>query len=171
MEFTFETHYDRKALTAMAKGLRKTVRKKHSRRSHFFGWIVFFLALLLSWPSASGVEKKDVVTWIVMAILLLVTMFEDRLNGWIAKLRMLPGTDHSVATFSEDGYRSETAMGNTEWKYENISAMAEMPDYFVFLFSKNHAQVYDKRKLTGGTPEEFRSFLQEKTRKTITVLK
>ena len=41
----------------------------------------------------------------------------------------------------------------------------------MFLFSKNHAQVYDKRKLTGGTPEEFRSFLQEKTRKTITVLK
>ena len=171
MEFTFEMHYDRKALTAMAKGLRKTVRKKHSRRSHIFGWIVIVLALLLSWPSADGVAKKDVVTWLVIVVLLLVLLFEDCLNGWIAKKRMLPGTDHAIATFSEDGYRSETAMGTTEWKYENISAMTEMPDYFLFLFGKNHAQVYDKRNLTGGTTEEFRTFIQEKTGKTVKPVK
>ena len=31
MEFVFETAYDAKATTAMAKVLRKTVRRKHSR--------------------------------------------------------------------------------------------------------------------------------------------
>lgn len=39
MEFTFDTVYDQRAVTAMAHGLRKTIRKKHSRRSHIFaGW-------------------------------------------------------------------------------------------------------------------------------------
>ena len=104
MEFVFETTYDRKATTAMAKGLRKTVRKKHSRRSHFFGWIVIILGLLLSWPSEAGIEKKNVVTWIVIAILLLVTVFEDQLNGWLARKRMLPGSAHAKATFTEEGY-------------------------------------------------------------------
>ena len=103
MEFVFETDYDRKAMTAMAKGLRKTVRKKHSRRSHIFGWIVIALGLLLSWPS-SDVNRGDVVTWIAMAVLLLALVFEDRLNGAIARKRMLPGTDKTVATFSEEGY-------------------------------------------------------------------
>lgn len=36
-EFTFETTYNQKAMTTMARALRKTVRKKHSRRSHIFG--------------------------------------------------------------------------------------------------------------------------------------
>ena len=48
MEFSFETVYDQKAVTAMAHGLRKTIRKKHSRRSHVFGWFVVALTLLLT---------------------------------------------------------------------------------------------------------------------------
>lgn len=170
MEFVFETDYDRKAMTAMAKGLRKTVRKKHSRRSHIFGWIVIALGLLLSWPS-SDVNRGDVVTWITIAVMLGALLFEDCLNGYFARKKMLPGTSHAKAIFTEDGYRSETQMGNTEWKYENITAMAEMQDYFVFLFSKNHAQVYDKRTLTGGTADEFRAFMQEKTGKAIEIVK
>ena len=170
MEFVFETDYDRKAMTAMAKGLRKTVRKKRSRRSHIFGWIVIALGLLLSWPSGD-VNRGDVVTWITIAVMLGALVFEDRLNGYFARKKMLPGTSHAKAIFTEDGYRSETQMGNTEWKYENITAMAEMQDYFVFLFSKNHAQVYDKRTLTGGTADEFRAFMQEKTGKAIEIVK
>lgn len=170
MEFVFETDYDRKAMTAMAKGLRKTVRKKHSRRSHIFGWIVIALGLLLSWPSGE-VKASDVLLWAAIAVMLGALLFEDRLNGYFARKKMLPGTDHSKATFTEDGYYSETQMGNTEWKYENISTMAEMKDYFVFLFSKNHAQVYDKRTLTGGTVEDFRAFIRKKTGKIVETVK
>lgn len=170
MEFVFETDYDRKAMTAMAKGLRKTVRKKHSRRSHIFGWIVIALGLLLSWPSEE-VKASDVLVWAAIAVMLGALLFEDRLNGYFARKKMLPGTSHAKAIFTEDGYRSETRMGNTEWKYENITAMAETKDYFVFLFSKNHAQVYDKRTLTGGTADEFRAFMQEQTGKPVEIIK
>jgi len=40
MEFRFETVYNQKAFTSMAKALRKTIRKKRSKRSHIFGWMV-----------------------------------------------------------------------------------------------------------------------------------
>ena len=170
MEFVFETDYDSKAMTAMAKGLRKTVRKKHSRRSHIFGWIVIALGLLLSWPSGE-VRASDVLVWAAIVVMVGALLFEDRLNGYFARKKMLPGTAHSKDIFTEEGYRSETQMGNTEWKYENITAMAELPDYFVFLFSKNHAQVYDKRTLTGGTAEEFRAFMREQTGKTVDAVK
>ena len=170
MEFVFETDYDSKAMTAMAKGLRKTVRKKHSRRSHIFGWIVIALGLLLSWPSGE-IRASDVLLWLAIVVMVGALLFEDRLNGYFARKKMLPGTAHAKAIFFEDGYRSETQMGNTEWKYENITAMAELPDYFVFLFSKNHAQVYDKRTLTGGSVEEFRVFMQEQTGKTVEAVK
>lgn len=47
MEFQFETRYDQKGLTALARALRKTIRKKRSRRSHIFGWCIVALAILL----------------------------------------------------------------------------------------------------------------------------
>ena len=52
MEFTTTTDYDMKTLTAMARALRKTVRKKRSRRTHIFGWIVVLLGTFLLLPPA-----------------------------------------------------------------------------------------------------------------------
>ena len=54
MEFTTATDYDMKTLTAMAKALRKTVRKRKSRRAHIFGWIVVLLGTLLLLPPAGS---------------------------------------------------------------------------------------------------------------------
>ena len=50
MEYTFETVYDQKAVSAMVRALRKTLRKKRSRRTHVWGWIVVILAFFLAWP-------------------------------------------------------------------------------------------------------------------------
>ena len=50
MEFTFDTAYDQKTVTAMVRALRKTQRKKRSRRSHILGWAVIVLGTLLSSP-------------------------------------------------------------------------------------------------------------------------
>lgn len=85
--------------------------------------------------------------------------------------RMLKGTEKSKATFRDDGHYSETEMGNTEWQYEKIGMLAETKDYFVFVFSPSHAQVYDKSNLTGGTVEEFSSFIKEKTQKEIVFIR
>lgn len=46
MGIQFETDYNMETLTAMAKGLRRTVRKKRSRRVHIFAAVVLILGLL-----------------------------------------------------------------------------------------------------------------------------
>ena len=167
-EFTFETTYNQKAMNTMARALRKTVRKKHSRRSHIFGWIITVLAVLLVLPIGERevvFNFRTVITWAVIVIIVATLLFEDWINGYIARKRMLPGTAFALCTFGEDDYVSETKAGKTEWKYENIETIAETKDYFVFLFGKNHAQVYDKNSLQGGSIEEFRTFLVKKTEK------
>lgn len=169
-EFTFETTYNQKAMTTMARALRKTVRKKHSRRSHIFGWIITVLAVLLVLPIGERevvFNFRTVITWAVIVIIVATLLFEDWINGYIARKRMLPGTAFALCTFGEDDYVSETKAGKTEWKYENIETIAETKNYFVFLFGKNHAQVYDKSSLQGGSIEEFRTFLMKKTEKEI----
>ena len=170
MEFTFDTVYDQKAVTAMARGLRKTIRKKHSRRSHLFGWLVIALILLLTLPRGGKplvIEGRTILTWAAGLLIVVTLLFEDGINAWFARRRMLAGTDRASATFTEDSYCTESAAGKTEWYYENIRYIAEDKDSFIFVFDKRHAQVYAKRGMTGGGVEEFRGFLTQKTRKEI----
>lgn len=166
MEFTFETVYDQKAMTAMAKALRKTVRKKRSRRSSIFGSIVIILGLFLA-LSASEVNMKLVVTIAAVLAVLIALIWQDSINGYVALKRTMPGLEKSIVCFRETGYHSSTAVGESDFPYTNILAVAESGDYFVFVFSFNHAQVYDKRSLSGGTADEFAAFLQEKTGKPV----
>jgi len=170
MNVTFQTVYDRKALQAMAKALRKTVRKKQSRRSHVFGWIVVVLGLLLSLiPGENGftVTGRTALTWIVVAVILVTLIWEDQINGYFAEKRALPGTKHTTAAFDEEGYTSVNAAGETRWKYENIQMVAETAEYFIFVLNVNHGQAYRKQTITGGTTEEFRAFLEKKLGKPV----
>ena len=159
MKFTFETAYNAKTMTVMARALRKTVRRKHSRRSHIFGWLVILLALLLLVKNFAF-DVRTAVTVIAVLAILIALVFEDRINGAAAKKRLLPGTEQAVTVFTEEGFVSETGIGKTEWNYDKILMIAETKDFFVFIFSANHAQLYDKRSLQGGTAEEFRQFME-----------
>ena len=166
MKFSFETVYDQKALTVMAKAVRTTVRRKRSRRSHIFGVIVIILGLLLI---LAHIINKDpfsfqlLITIIAVLALIIALIFEDKLNAYVAKKRMMPEMEKAEVKFYENSYESVTAVGETKFKYENILALAESKRYFVFMFSKSHAQVYDKKSIEGGSVKKFRDFIEEKT--------
>lgn len=168
MEFTFQTNYNQKAMKTMAMGVRKTIRKKRNLRTRIFGYIICVLGLLLTLvPGENGLEVdfSSVLTWIAIAIMGTVLLFEDSINGYLARKRLLPGTETSVATFTPEGYESVSEFGKSEWSYDKIMMLAETKEYFVFVFSISHAQVYEKASLTGGTLEEFCEFIQRKTEK------
>ena len=155
--FSFETDYDRNTFISMARALRMTVRKKHSKRSHVLGLAVAFLgvASIILWG-------PKLLTIAATAVIILVLIFEDKLNAWVAMRRMLKGMEKVRSDFYEDRYVSATDIGTTEWHYDKIKAIAEDKDYFIFLFSESHTQAYDKRKMTGGSGADFRNFIMQK---------
>ena len=57
-----------------------------------------------------------ILYWVELAMLvvILVSLFEDKLNAWFARKRLLPGTEHAAATFEEDGYVSATSMSESK---------------------------------------------------------
>lgn len=174
MEFRFETRYDQKGLTAMARALRKTIRKKRSRRSHIFGWCVVVLAgLLIAAQRLLGEPwaLRDTLNCGVGAILLVILFTEDQVNAFFAKKKLLPGTSSAKCVFREESYTSTTEVASTEFHYESVQQVCETADYFVLLFSQQHGQIYDKASLSGGTAEEFRTFITEKTGKPIAYIK
>lgn len=176
MQFTFETTYNQKTLSVMAKCIRKTVRKSKSKRSHIFGWIVVALALLLSFSDNENfiVDSRKIITWTAVLVIFIALIFEDKINGYFARKRMLPGTEKAVATFDSENtnsFISETAIGKSEFSYNKIGLIVETDGYFVFVFSSSHAQIYDKNNLSGGTVQEFGKFISEVTNKSIIKVK
>lgn len=170
MEFQCETAYDQEAISIMAKAIRKTARRKRSKRSHILGVIVMILALLLTLPLGDKefvLDFRTIITWLVAAILFFTLIFEDKINGYVARKRMFPGLAKAIVTFHKDGYHSETEVGSSDFKYSTIALLAETKDYFVFVFSQSHAQIYSKKSITGGTVEEFRAFITNATGKEI----
>lgn len=162
MEFTIETVYDSAAMKALARGLRKTLRAKRSRRSRILGTLVVIFGMLLIW-SRKTVDIRSILTAAVMLVMVFTLLREDDLNGRIAKKRGLPGLDSAVTIFRPENYHSVTALGETTFVYGNIRALAETDAHFLLLYSPSHGQVYSKKGLTGGTEADFRAFLEEKT--------
>ena len=161
MEFTFNTDYNFKTLTIMAKALRKTVRKKKSRNAHIFSYLVLLLGTFISFTSGFSPSASNIITWIAMLIILATLLFEDKINGYMAKKNMIKGTENAAATFNEDGFVSQTKASTTQWKYDKIETLVEDDNYFIFLFSNIHAQIYSKESIGGGTVDEFREFMEK----------
>ncbi len=99
-------------------------------------------------------------------MLLSVLLFQDRFNGMIARKNTLRAQRNIMSHSGEDSLYVVTAVTTSTFHYELIDALAESQDYIILLMKKRYAQPLDKRTLTGGTVEEFKRFLEEKTGKT-----
>ncbi len=106
------------------------------------------------------------ISLLAEVMLLSVLLFQDRLNGMIACKNTLAGTKDYHVAFGEESYTVITEVITSTFRYELIDAMAESQDYMILLMKKTVRAALDKRTLTGGTVEEFKRFLEEKTGKT-----
>ena len=162
MELTCTTVYSRKAMAAMGKALRKTTRKKSSRRSRVLGWILIVICLLavLDPQKATWIRVADGVA---LALLLAGQLGEDVIGAFFTKRHAMPGMEEGHFTFLPDCYESRITGAVTRWQYDTIQDLVEIGDYIVLVLGKNHAQACEKSGIQGGSPEELETFLENKT--------
>ena len=168
---TFEICSDitNRSMTIASRAMRKVLRRKRSILWAIFGWSVFFINVLLLIPfdgESFTLDASVMISLLVEVMLLSVLLFQDRFNGMIACKNALAGTKNYHIMFGEESYTVVTEVTTSTFRYELIDAMAESQDYMILLMKKRYAQPLDKRTLTGGTVEEFKRFLEEKTGKT-----
>ena len=167
---TFEIHSDitNRSMTIAARAMRRVLRRKRNIMWAIFGWSVFLFNALLLIPFDGEpfvLDVRTVTSMLVEVMLLSVLLFQDRFNGMIARKNALAGTKEYHVAFGEDSYTVVTAVTTSTFRYELIDALAESQDYTILLMKKRYVQPLDKRTLTGGTVEEFKRFLEEKTGK------
>lgn len=171
MRFSFSTDYDFAALTAMSKVLGKTIQSKRRIIVNIFGFLYIGLCLLLLFITDFSLHISTVVIYVVMLLVLLSIIFRNRYMAFWAKRGMIKGTEHAYVEFHDDGYNSKTEVGESHFQYGSILNVAETKDYFIFVLSKVHSQAYAKKSMQGGSEEDFRNFIEQRTGKKIIKIK
>lgn len=165
MNFTCHTVCRQKTLTVLSRALRKTVRRKSSRAFHIYGWLCVALGISVVFSA-----RWMWLRWLDGAAILLlasVLLFGDAIDGFFARKMADPGTEEVTLTFFPEGYTAEDGNGVTQWSYEQVLALAETESYILLALGRKQGQICEKAGLQGGTLEEFRIFLAEKTQKEI----
>lgn len=164
MEFTCNTCYDRKALTAMSRAVRKTIRKKSSRLLHIYSWVVIALCLLSIWVSW-GDPWYVALDSAVILLLLLVQLKEDALNAFFARRRAMPRLEDCDTCFYSDYYETRFPGSVTQWQYDRILHLAETSRYIILILGKTTPRLAAKPTWPAGVWRPSAAFWNRKPEK------
>ena len=159
-----QTTIDRRAMTALAKMTRKTVRRGRNGPVRLMAWFVVILEAYLTFIYIRAGLEGWLVNVLLGGIMLGCILSEDRVNGAIGLKKLSPGELEVNTAFQEDScYVCRSRDGERWWPYSEIMMAVESGDYFALLLDRKHGQVFDKKGFTWGTMEEFRELIRKKT--------
>ena len=169
MSFVFDTLYDQRAMVTLYRAVGKM---RPNRKRQVLRVLCGLMALamagvgvtLWSREGASPVAVLQIVLGVlVMGGVLLLTQYQAA-----SSLRRLPGGRlRFTATFDEEGYMVSNRGQGPRERYEDVWAVCETERYLLVMLDGAHAHLLDKNGLSGGSLEEFKRFLTEKTGKSI----
>ena len=168
MDFSFETLYDQRALTAVAKAIRKIFRRKNSIFMRIFGICFIAFGIYKSSPlsgNAFDFSVGGVLGYVALLMIMVAVFFEDSVNGMIARTRLPRGEFIVDAQFDEELFHLHTQTNSNTMQYQRIRYLTETKYYYIFIFNEHHAEVFEKDTLAGITDREFRQFMLDKTGK------
>lgn len=163
MEFVNRTVIGKKELTALARGTRKSVRRRRGHVVRIVGGAIILLNIFFAWTSLRLGDERWWVNGVLALFLLVVIFGEDRLNGRLSAKYILPDAREVTATFGPEGYTNVSKSADSRFTYDRIQAVCETKDYFLFYLSGNLGQIYAKKGFTRGTAMAFRDFISRKT--------
>ena len=166
MELTFEMNYNQKAMTAMAKAIRKGLQEEQDKKSKIIGWGFVILALLILLFSGKF-GWMQIVGGILVVCFACYLIWQDNVNAFFALQKLGVKLRKGQWLFREDGYFSNTELGESDYSYENIFMMVESQEYMFLVFHEGTAHIIDMSTVQGGTADDFRRLLRKKTSLTI----
>ncbi len=159
-----QTTLDQRAMTALARVTRKTLRRGSSFPVRTLAWFVVVLEAFLTMSYIRGGFGTWLPNTLMGALMLGCLLLEDRISGAV-RLRQIPAEDRVANTTFQENicYVRRTQSGESWQLYTQIKAAAETKDCFVLLTDRRNGQVYPKCDFTMGTPEQFRTLIEKKT--------
>ena len=163
MEFVNQTVIGSKELAALSKGARKTMRRNRNRMVRTMAALVIALNVFFAWVSLRAGDSRWWLNGALALFLLVIVVWEDRLNGKFRAKHVLPDAREVTASFGPEGYTHVSKASNSRFTYDQIRMICETPEHFLFYLDRSLGQIYRKDGFTKGTAMAFREFIVQKT--------
>ncbi len=167
MEFVNQTVIGSKELAALSKGARKTMRRNRNRMVRTMAALVIALNIFFAWVSLRAGDSRWWLNGALALFLLVIVVWEDRLNGRFRAKHVLPDAREVTASFGPDGYTHVSKASDSRFTYDQIRMICETPEHFLFYLDRSLGQIYRKDGFTKGTAMAFREFIVQKTGLTV----
>ena len=167
MEFVNQTVIGSKELAALSKGARKTMRRNRNRMVRTMAALVIALNVFFAWVSLRAGDSRWWLNGALALFLLVIVVWEDRLNGRFRAKHVLPDAREVTASFGPDGYTHVSKASDSRFTYDQIRMICETPEHFLFYLDRSLGQIYRKDGFTKGTAMAFREFIAQKTGLTV----
>ena len=142
MELTFKLNYDQKAMTAMARAIRKGLQEEQDRKSKIIGWVFIALTvLILLFSNSFG--WMQIAACVFIAGFACYLIWQDQVNGYLAMKKLAANMRTGTWLFRDDGYFSNTEAGESDYSYESIFMMIESQGYMILVFHEGKAHIID----------------------------
>lgn len=166
MEFTFDMNYNQKAMTAMARAIRKGLQEEQDKKSKIIGWVFVALGVLIL-LFADDFGWIQIVASILIACFAAYLIWQDQVNGFLAMKKLPAKMRTGKWLFREDGYFSDSEAGESDYSYQTIFMMVESQGYMILVFHEGKAHIIDLSTIQGGSVADFRRLLRRQTNLTI----
>ena len=167
MEFVNQTVIGSKELAALSKGARKTMRRNRNRMVRTVAVLIIALNVFFAWISFRVGDSRWWLNGALALFLLVIVVWEDRLNGRFRAKHVLPDAREVTASFGPDGYTHVSKASDSRFTYDQIRMICETPEHFLFYLDRSLGQIYRKDGFTKGTAMAFREFIVQKTGLTV----
>lgn len=167
MEFVNQTVIGSKELAALSKGARKTMRRNRNRMVRTMAALVIALNVFFAWVSLRAGDSRWWLNGALALFLLVIVVWEDRLNGRFRAKRVLPDAREVTASFGPEGYTHVSKASDSRFTYGQIRMICETPEHFLFYLDRSLGQIYRKDGFTKGSAMAFREFIVQKTGLTV----
>ncbi len=167
MEFVNQTVIGSKELAALSKGARKTMRRNRNRMVRTMAALVIALNVFFAWVSLRAGDSRWWLNGALALFLLVIVVWEDRLNGRFRAKHVLPDAREVTASFGPEGYTHVSKASDSRFTYDQIRMICETPEHFLFYLDRSLGQIYRKDGFTKGTAMAFREFIVQKTGLTV----
>ena len=166
--FRSHTDYDLENMEELQRVMGKTLTRKQSlrKRTTFLSWGAVCLAIGIY----LAVQKNSVILALaccaVGCLLFGSGLFFYQVTGWTAFRAMGGNLGGSDFTLDKNGILAVRQKAGTRFLYTDCAYLMETENNFYFVASDGQGLMIDKHHLRGGTADELRAWLEEKSGKT-----
>ena len=164
MHFEVDMKMDLRRLVALNALAEKTFRRGQML---LFRLVMLALGGWLSWTAgrtllAEGIRFDQTCKLLTGLLVLAIGLFTNTISAWLNQMTIIPD---GKLSFGEKFFTEKSKYQKTQHRYSDIFALKSYRGYDFIFLDKQRSLILAPDGISGGTPEELRRLIEEKSGK------